>query len=325
MEASIKVLMITTEWPTNEFPSHVPFLLKQVELLRSQGIIIDVLHFRSAGNPLNYLKTSWKAFQLLKNNDYNLIHAQWGHSALPVSFSRLPLVVTFRGSDLHGIVDRAGKYTLKGRLLKFVSVKVARRANAVILVSKNLAKSIPSIQSYAIIPSGIDLNLFKPLPKKESRERIGLAPDKKYILFAGSPSRTEKRYPLAAAAVALLNERVKAELIYVENISFDKMPLYMNAVDVLLLTSAHEGSPNVVREALACNTPVVSVDVGDVRERIYDIPGCYICEHEAMDIARGLEKALTQTIVNFEGRKFVQSLDENRMTQEIIKVYQSVL
>lgn len=325
MERSIKVLMITTEWPTKQFPSHVPFLVRQVELLRSQGIVMEILHFKSAANPINYLKACWKAKQILKNGNYNLIHAQWGHSALPVFFSQLPLIVTFRGSDLQGIVDKTGKYTLKGKALKFLSVVAAKRANAIILVSKNLVKFIPLKKKYTIIPSGIDLNLFKPLPREESRKRIGLELDKLYILFAGAPSRAEKRYPLAVAAVALLNERVKAQLIYVENISFDKMPLYMNAVDVLVLTSAHEGSPNVVREALACNTPVVSVDVGDVKERISHIPGCFICREDAEDIARCLEKVLSQGKIQFEGRKFIQLLDENLMTQEIVKVYQGLL
>ncbi len=325
MQSSIRVLMITTEWPTKKFPSHVPFLVRQVELLRSQGIFIEVLHFRSACNPINYLKASWKANQILKEGNYNLIHAQWGHSALPVFFAKKPLIVTFRGSDLQGIVDKTGKYTLKGRFLKFLSVLAAKRASAIILVSRNLVKFIPSKKKYTIVPSGINLNLFKPVPRDESRIKIGLALDKPYILFAGVPSRAEKRYSLATAAVALLNEKIKAQLIYTENISFDRMPLYMNAVDVLVLTSAHEGSPNVVREALACNTPVVSVDVGDVKERISHIPGCYICREEAEDIASCLEKVLSQGKTHFEGRKFIQLLDENLMTQEIVKVYHSVI
>jgi len=318
------VLLVTTEWPTNEHPSHVPFLVSEVEHLRKFGVTVEIFYFRGSANALNYLRAFRRLHAILRINKFDLIHAQWGQSAIPTFFTKLPLVVTFRGSDLQGIADKNGKYTWKGRLLSLVSRWVANRADAIILVSESLSKFLPQNKRYTVVPSGVDLHLFKPMSSRASREVLGLDPGKYYVLFAGNPSRLEKRYPLAAEAVKLLNRHVEAKLFYAEKVTIDKMPFFMNSANVLLLTSLHEGSPNVVKEALACNIPVVSVDVGDVKQRISSIPGCYICRPDPEDIASALKKVLLNPITDFNGRDSVTDLDENILARKVIDVYRSI-
>ena len=317
--------MITTEWPTENNPSHAPFLARQVEYLRRQNAEVEVFHFKGAANPFNYLKAWWQGTKILRKKKFDLIHAQWGQSAIPVFLTSLPLVVTFRGSDLQGIANANGHYTLKGRILKFVSRMISKRADSIILVSENLSKFLPPLTKYVVIPSGLDLQLFKPRPQAECKQQLELDSQKLFILFAGSPIKKEKRYFLATKSIEILNRTVAAELFFAKDVGINKMPLYMNAADVLLLTSIHEGSPNVVKEALACNIPVVSVDVGDVKERITGIPGCFICKDEPEAIAEALQEALVKRPVSFESRKFVMSLDENIMTKKVLEVYRGVL
>jgi glycosyltransferase involved in cell wall biosynthesis len=141
-----------------------------------------------------------------------------------------------------------------------------------------------------VIPCGIDLERFKPLDQRQCRERLGWQPDNFHVLFATSEGDPVKRPELARAAVGLLDGKYRDVKFHVlSGTPNSEVPYWLNAADVLLLTSKHEGSPTIVKEALACRLPVVSVPVGDVRERIAGIDGCHLAEAEPEDLARKLE------------------------------------
>ncbi len=325
MNEKIRVLMITSEYPTAERPMGVPFIARQVDFLRRAGVEVDVFHFRGKKNPFNYIAEWWRLQRHTKGKKYDLMHAQWGHSATLALPKRLPWVITFRGNDLEGIIGENGKQTILGRVLKTVSKMMARMADGVIVVSESLADNIKR-KDFQIIPSGLDLELFRPIPKAEARETLELPKEKKLILFAtatiGNP---RKRFALAQSAVDLLKNRFDVELIVATKVSHHLIPVYMNACDALLLTSIHEGSPNVVKESLACNLPVVSVDVGDVRRRIGEVEGCYVCPDDAPEtIAEALKKVLNNG-GRIKGRETMASLDEQITTQQVIEVYENVL
>jgi glycosyltransferase involved in cell wall biosynthesis len=145
------------------------------------------------------------------------------------------------------------------------------------------------------------------------------------VLFVGSPKEARKRYPLAQQAVAVLNERLPATLIVAWGMTHDKIPLYMSAADALVVTSMQEGSPNVVKEALACNLPVVSLPVGDVPERLAGVAGTEVVTDDRPEtIAAALERVLRRG-GRIEGRAAVRQLDENVLTQKVIDIYRSVL
>lgn len=322
----MRVLMITTEYPTLEHPGRGIFVKRQVEALRDLGIEIDVLAFSSRANPLNYFKAWLKLRRMMSHHRYHLIHAQFGHSGLVARTQfRLPVVITFRGDDLQGIVGKNGRYTLKGAFFVALSQVLSRITQRVIVVSERLGQKLPR-HDYEIIPSGLDLNLFCPMPCVEARRLLHWNLDKRIVLFASLKDDPVKRYRLAVAAIDLVRESLGDQLEFkvANGIAPGQMPLYLNACDVLLLTSRHEGSPNVVKEALACNLPVVAVDVGDVAERLAGVSPSAICEADPPALAEALIEILRNR-GRSNGREAVMELAEPLLAQRVIEVYHKAL
>jgi len=257
---------------------------------------------------------------------YDLVHAQFGQSGLLALPKRLPLVVTFRGSDLLGIVsDVDGRYTWKGRVLQRLSRLVALNADAVIVVSEHMKRSLPPSVPAVVIPSGLDLELFRPMPRDAARHALKLPLDRRYVLFVGNPAQARKRHALARRAVEIVNHSCPVELVTAWGVTHTDVPLYMNACDALICTSSQEGSPNVVKEALACELPVVSVPVGDVPLRLRGIEGCEVCADDQPEtLAAALDRVLRRG-ARIRSRGGVAELDERSMAQQVIEIYRSVL
>jgi glycosyltransferase involved in cell wall biosynthesis len=311
--------MITSVWPTPTHPERAPFIVRQVESLRGRGLAVEVVHVDGGGRPGTYVRRWREVRALMAARAVDLVHAQWGQSALVALPRRAPLVVTFRGSDLEGIAG----HPVAGGVLRGLSRFAARRADQVIVVSASLARHIP-FRDCHVIPSGLDLDLFTPMPMTDARAILGLHPLRRYVLFAASPANPVKRYDLAAAAVASL-QAPEVELLVATGVPPGEMPIYMSACDLLLLTSKHEGSPNVVKEALACNLPVVAVDVGDVRTRISSVEGCVVCPDDAVaTVAAAIESVLRRG-QRVAGRDAVHDLEEGRLTDQLIEVYRQAL
>ena len=283
--------------------------------------MVDVFAFRGSKKPFNYLRAWFQVRKRLRQGSYDLVHAQWGQSGLLGIPKRCALVVTFRGSDLEGIVDLKGQYTLAGKVLKFLSKAIALVADEIIVVSESLGRRLPKGCTYHVIPGGLDLGQFCPASKTIAREALNLPKNRFLVLFGGNPDIPTKRYNLAQQALAQLAGQYDVDLVVAQKVPHHVMPLYMNACDMLLLTSLHEGSPDTVKEALACNLPIVSVDVGDVRERISGISGCVLCKDDRpTTIAAGLVEILSRKMP-INSRDTVKDLDERILTKEVIRVY----
>jgi glycosyltransferase involved in cell wall biosynthesis len=318
--------MITSDYPTPGKPRTTHFIKRQAEFLAAAGVHVDVFHFQGEKRLRNYA-TSWaQAQRWLRAGTYDLVHAQFGQSGLLALPKRIPLVVTLRGSDLLGIVDDdTGRYTLKGSLLQRATRFVARQADAVIVVSPHMAPLLDTRAPVHVIPSGLDLRHFQPGSRDDARRRLGFASGERLVLFVGRPTQARKRHALAVQAMELLQRRLPARLVVAWGVMHADMPDYMNACDVLICTSMQEGSPNVVKEALACNLPVVSVPVGDVAERLAGVSGCELTADDHPDtIARALERVL-RARVPCDGRSAVLPLDEHRLTRRVIGIYEDVL
>lgn len=326
MGKQIRVLMVTCEWPAPGISNTAHFIKRQAAFVKAAGVDVDVFHFRGAKNPFNYAKAWVRLQRKLRRGKYDLVHAQFGQSGLLALPKRMPLVVTFRGSDLLGIVgDTDGRYTRLSRVQKRVSRIVARRADACIVVSEHMKSNMPAAIEAEVIPSGIDFEFFKPVPQAEARHRLGLPLDERLVLFVGRPTQARKRFELSKRAVEILNQQLPARLIVAWRIPHADIPVYMSAADALVFTSMQEGSPNVVKEALACNLPVVSVAVGDVAERLQGIEGCELCRDDRPEtIAAALERVLRRGR-RVNGRDAVRHLDENLITKSVINIYQAVL
>ena len=325
MSQPLRVLMVTSKWPATDRPATTHFIKRQADFLRAAGVLVDVFHFTGGPNPWNYARAWWHVQRSITRGKYDVLHAQFGQNGLLAFPKRLPLVVTFRGSDLLGIIGAGGRPTLVGKVGRLLSRAVARRADSVIVVSEHMAPLIPAGTPLHVIPSGLDLDLFRLVPRDAARHHLGLPLDRKLVLFAGSPDWPRKRYALARQAMDVLTKTQPAELIVAWGVPHADIPYYMNACDALVFTSSQEGSPNVVKEALACNLPVVSVQVGDVAARLAGVAGCELCADERPEtIAAALSRVL-QRHERSTGREAVRHLDERLTAQRVIDIYRSVL
>ena len=290
----MRVLAITNIYPTPDRPWLGTFVEQQVKGLQSIGVEVKVLYFdRKAEGPLVYYRMGPRIAEAIAGFRPDIIHVMYGGVMVDKITARdwgKPVVVTFHGSDLLG-------ENLSGLFRKIVSHygvhcsrRAARRASGVIVVARHLLKALPASlhlpSQVRVIPCGIDLDRFKPMDQEACRQKLGWSPDTFHILFPANTGDPVKRPWLAQAAVQALKEQgVKAELHLLAGVPYRDVPLWVNASDVLILTSLHEGSPTVVKEALACTVPVVSVDVGDVAERISGIEGCHLARPEPGDLA----------------------------------------
>lgn len=322
-DSSLRVLIVTSEWPTPGDENRVPFLVQNVDFLRAAGVEVDVFHFRGTKSPANYLKARKRLRRTHNLASYDVVHGHFGQSGVVAWPTKTPLVMTFHGSDLQGMVNAEGRYSRASEILRSLSRYAARRAQANIVVSRRLLDFLPPLRKPAhVIPLGVDFERFSPSPRDEARKILDLPLNKRLVLFAANPQNGVKRFDLAQVAVEKL-AAPDVELITLSGQSHERVALFMNACDALILTSRHEGSPTVVKEALVCGLPVVSVNVGDVRERLSGIEGCALCEANPQALADGLD-AVLKNLRRLDARPQLQSLDERLIAQQIIAVYREV-
>jgi len=321
----IRVLMLSNAWPTAEYPHAVPFLVQQVNFLRQAGVEVDVFSYRGAQKPMNYVRAWRRLRKQIDPSRYDLVHAQFGQSALLPWPRQMPLVVTFHGDDILGIKGDDGRTTLGGRVLQRLLRLISIRADAVIIVSDQMRDHIPASVPLHLLPTGVDLDALPSLPREEARRQLGLPLDERLVLFVGNPDDPYKRYGLAKQAVDHLNKRLPARLITGWKMMHRDILVLMHACDVFVMTSFQEGSPTVVKEALACNLPVVSVTVGDVVMRLQGVQGCEVCSDDSPEtIAASLERVLRRG-ERINGRETVKELNEKVLADRLIGIYRSVL
>jgi len=325
VEHPIRVLVVTTEFPRPDNPGSGIFVARQVEALRAAGIDVEVLSFLSRANPLNHLRAWRELRRRLASQRHDLIHAHFGHAALiAVAQRRLPVVATYHGEELQGIFGTAGRCTLKGRALIGLSQLLSRRVDEVIVVSERLGRLL-SRKDHHVIPGGVDLERFRPLARETARQRLGWPTESRIVLFSAlDPHKPIKRLWLARAAMETAARQVDAELRIASGVPPETMPLYLNASDALLLTSVREGSPTVIKEALACNLPIVSTDVGDVSELTLDVRPGAVCAPTPEALGAALVEVLRQPLRS-NGRSRAEELDAQRLAARVLEVYEQAL
>jgi glycosyltransferase involved in cell wall biosynthesis len=283
-------------YPSAESPASGVFIEQQVNGLVSLGLQVRVLLLdrRREGSRV-YYRLAPKLRNEIAEFAPDLVHVMYGgvmaeqvitQGGLP------PVVVTFHGSDLLGENFSGLRRKLISRYGVYCSRKAARMAQAVVVVANHLLNKLGvgvSREKVRVSPCGIDLDRFTPMDQRSCRERIGWQAENFHVLFATSAGDPVKRPELARAAVAEFGAKYgPVQLHVLSAVPNAEVPLWLNASDALLLTSRHEGSPTIVKESLACGLPVVSVNVGDVAERIEGIEGCYLADAETDDLVRKL-------------------------------------
>lgn len=320
-----RVLVVTNLWPTKSDPGYGSFVQAQMESLRACGVDYDVLAIDGRDSAWNYARAVGTLHRRLRANRYHLIHAHFGLSGCVARCQwRVPVVVSFLGDDVLGRFSSDGRVTGVGHLFRVSSLILARTAAAVIV--KNAAmKARLRLQSAYVIPNGVDLNLFQPGSQAEARSALGLDSNRKYVLFPYDPAIQNKRHDLIEAAVNLARASCPGlEILYVRGIKQSLMPRYMNAADALVLASHSEGSPNAVKEAMAVNLPVITVDVGDAARLVGSTGGCYIVRRDAQDIAEKIA-AVCRRGTRTCGREWIKQWSSENTAKQIVAVYARVV
>ena len=306
----------------------VPFIWYQGESLKREGIELDYFAIEGRGWK-NYLKHIPILKKHLKEVSYDILHAHYSLCGLValISSPRKDIVVSFMGDDLYGDSGKNGRiklsdpfYLLLGRMLQVF-------IDHIIVKSENLAQRVIFKKKMSIIPNGVDTEWFYPMDKREARDALGLNPNLNILLFLGDTKNTRKNFQLLRKA----SSHVKApfEIITPFPTSSQNVHLYLNAADVLILPSYKEGSPNVIKEAMACNCPIVSTDVGDVRKVVGNTEGCYITSFKPEEMGAMIREALeySSNKGRTQGRERIRALgyDTKTIARKIKDLYEAIL
>ncbi|WP_049923629.1 glycosyltransferase [Halopiger djelfimassiliensis] len=300
------VLTLTTN-------ADAPFMTEQMRALERRGVSFSTLSVAgeidgaSSRSPTAYLRYFPEVIREA-GNGYDLIHAHYGLTGpMALAQVRKPVVLSLWGSDVYGPVEP-------------ISRACVPLCDEVVVMSERMRETIG--RDCAVIPDGVDLEKFRPEPRDRARERVGWDDDALHVLFPYHPDREVKNYPRARRVVnavnGLLDRPVRLRTVY--DVDHDAVPDYMNAADALLLTSHSEGSPNSVKEALACNLPVVAVDVGDVRERLAGVEPSRVgtTDEELID---GL-RAVLERGDRSNGRDAAAEVSVDRTAARLLEVYE---
>lgn len=290
----------------------VPFILDQVEAIKKEGVIVDFFGITGKGI-LGYLKMLPKLKKKIRNFKPDIIHAHYGLSGLFANLQRkIPVVTTYHGSDINN-----------KKVLFFSKLAMKFSVYNIFVSQKNI--DIAKIkQKYQLVPCGVDLDMFYPIDKKEARDKMNLEDKKKYVLFSSHFNNQVKNPQLAIESVALCHDDV--ELLELKGYSRSEVNILMNAVDCVLMTSHTEGSPQFIKEAMAVNCPIVSVEVGDVKENIQNLENCFIAERKAFDVSKRITNCIN-TNKRFDGsRKLIMNNFNNMViSKKIIDIYSKIL
>ncbi len=265
----------------------------------------------------------------------DLVHAQYGSLTSFLAWmgsGRKPLIISFGGSDLLGLGANDWKSKLRNKITFRLGLLAAQKAIQLIVKSENLFNTLPNYlkNKATIVSNGINTKIFSPQNKLDARQRLGWMENGKYIIF--TPSRANnivvKNLKLAEAVLSFVQRKhanTKLELILDK--SPEEVALMMNAADCLLLTSLHEGSPNVIKEAMACCLPVVTVNVGDVAARLTHVsPSFVVDSYNVEEIADSVVEILTINKRSNGAEEIIaQKLSEEIVAEKIINLYQEVL
>ncbi len=291
---------------------YAPFITEQVEALEQQGVVCRYFGINNKGIG-GYLKHIRGFQQAIQDFRPDVIHAHYGLSGLLANFQRkIPVVTTYHGTDIN---DK--------RLLRLSKWSIRFSAFNVFVSPENVRLARPPHNHYALVPCGINLNDYPQMDKNQARESLGWESNRHFILFSGAFDNQIKNAPLAQSAV---NQLDNTSLVELKGFSRPQVAQLMNAADALVMTSFTEGSPQVIKEAMACGCPIVSVDVGDVKEITDGIDGCYIAERTPESVASCLRQAI-EFGEKTEGRKVIEArgLTNDIVSKKMLGIYNSVI
>jgi len=325
----LRILQVAAGLPNEHTPWLQPFVASQITSLQDSGISVEIL------NLAEYCGSGWKKYlrgileirKRVRENHFDLIHAHYSYCGwVARAQMKAPVIVSLMGSDLLGTPEGNGRQSLRGYFDILLSQILVHLVDHIIVKSEAMKRKLTDQKKVSVIPNGVDFKLFKPLDRDWSRRSLGIAPDAKVVLFAANPDESTKNSALARLAVQELQHVFggTCSTLFFWKRGQEEVPIAMNAADVLLFTSYWEGSPNIIKEAMACNLPIVSVNVGDVPEIISGTKNCFLASYNAADIASKL-KLVLEMGERSDGRQHIEHLRLEIIAERLIETYEHVL
>jgi glycosyltransferase involved in cell wall biosynthesis len=306
----MRVLVVTNLWPTPDSPGRGGFVSDQVEALRRiDGLDVELFTFGTGSR--EYVRAAAEVRRRYRGQRFDAVHAHYGlcgWTALAVRGA--PHVVTFHGTDLaHRAVG-----PLSRALARIIALPAPVSAS---LAREGLPRSHRRI---AVLPCGVNLDRFHRIDRRESRTKLGLDPDARYLLFPAHPKRPEKRYDRARQ----LADATDATLIAYEQRPPEEIPLMINAANAVLVTSDREGFGLAPLEALACDVPVLATEVGIAPLVLKGVEGTLCAPFDAGRWSAALAPHLAADDPRVEGRRRAALFDRNRLAERVFWAYQDL-
>jgi len=307
-----------------------PLVKEQVDSIIIKGVQVEIFSINKSGLS-GYFSAIPRLRKKIKEIRPDLIHVHYGLSGLVtfLTFTKCRIIISFMGDDLIGSVGKGNKYTFLSKILVIINKLLARNYyDYSITKSKELNEILSKVKHKEILPNGVNFNVFYNQPFDLCREKLNISQEELIVLFAANPLRAEKNYLLANEAISLIGKK-QLKLFTVFSEEQNMLNYCYNAADVLLLTSLHEGSPNVVKEAMACGCPIVSTRVGDVAEVMANTDGCYIADFNPESISRYVVKAIEfrrlHKKTNGRDRLIQLKLDSVSVAEKLIVIYKKTI
>ena len=301
----------------------------QMASLIDYGLEIVYGHLSERKSIKSLLSAGFEIRRKTARNEVDLVHVFWGSTTglITCLFSRKPVVVSFCGSDLLGSKRIDGSLTFGGKVNRLISNYVAQLASWNITKSKAMAAELSPIAQSKVstIPNGVNLSGFYPILRDEACQRLGWNPTKKYVLYFYTKGQRVKDPDLANKVFELIQAEIsQCELVIATKIPHEELLYYYNASDMMLLTSFHEGSNNSLKEARACNLPIVSVGVGDAEERLRNVEQCAVLySRDPAEIAK-VSISILKTERRSNGSDFSADVDMTHIASQIVGVYNKI-
>jgi teichuronic acid biosynthesis glycosyltransferase TuaC len=320
----LRILVVTGIYPTTKHPHVGTFIKSQVDSLIEAGVEVELIHPWPGPALWRYLSAIFQVFCKTLSGRFDVLHGHYGQWCLFARMQwRTPVVASFLGDDLLGTITVEKKYSRQGEFIVRLSRWLCRHVDAVIVKSEGMRKAASGSQMF-VIPNGVDFTLFRPIPRSEVQRALGWDQNCCYVLFGNNPAIPVKNFRMAQTAIEYLRTKgMHVELVVACGLPQATLVHYINACNAVILPSYAEGSPNIVKEAMACNVPVVATDVGDVAQVIGRTQGCSVCSHDPSELALALEKAFAHGEPT-SGRDDIAHLERSVVARQIIAIYKHV-
>ena len=310
----MKILLIGRD--KKKFPHNMmPFIVEQGEAIRKCGVEVD--YFAVKGNGLlSYFTQRISLIQKIKEFQPDLIHAHYGLSGITaVLQDKVPVVTTFHNGETLSFSANilSSLFSLRTKFMVYVAQHIYDLSY------------LKRKKNYVILPCGVDLNECVITDKEIARKELGFLPNKKYILFGGGFDNLRKNYPLLKEGIELL-KRDDIEVLEMKGLSRLQISKILSACDLFALPTKSEGSPQALKEAMACNCPIIATDVADIKHLLGDLEGHYICSFDPKDVADKVEKALAFNSRTKGRERIIElGLTNDLVAKKFVEIYEDVL